>query len=174
MDKLPNTKYIVIGFLVINVLILSTQLNFIDLFDLYIIKRIPISRPKEQQKYILYECSGNGLCGGLADRFKGIINAYAWSLFTKRQLIVNISKPCNFINLMVPNRVKWDTDLKHLVKYRHLKVGYTMHIINRMDKPGYRNDLAKMDIVSYKNTRDVIKILTNREWISAYARNKYV
>ena len=122
----------------------------------------------------MYECSGNGLCGGLVDRFKGIINAYAWALFTKRQLIVKITKPCNFINLMVPNRVKWDTDLKQLVKYGDLKSVYTMHKINRMDKPGYRNDLAKMDIVSYKNTRDVIKIFTNREWISAYARNKYV
>ena len=173
MDKLPNTKYIVIGILVINVLILSTQLNFIDLFDSYIFKRIPISRSKEQQKYIFYECSGNSLCGGLVDRFKGIINAYAWALFTNRQLIVKVTKPCDFVNLMVPSQINWNINLDQLVKYGDLKANYTMHKINELDSFSYKSDLTNMDIINYQNESDVISVFTNLEWISAYARNKY-
>lgn len=128
----------------------------------------------EQHKYVLYECSRRGLCGGMVDRFKGIMNAYAWSLFTKRKLIVNITKPCNFINLMVPNLVKWNIDFAQLLKNGDLKANYTMHKIDKLDRFSYKSDLTNIDIINYKKSSDVISIFTNLEWISAFARNKYI
>lgn len=158
-----------------NVLLIKILLIImtISIFDLNITS-INFKRPKEQQKYILYECSGDGLCGGLVDRFKGIINAYAWALFTNRNLIVKMTKPCDFINLMVPNQINWNLDLDHLVIYEELKENYTIHKINGLDNSEYRDNLANMDIINYQNKSDVISVFTNLEWISAYARNKYV
>jgi hypothetical protein len=159
-------------FLLIKVLVFL--MAFYTLLHLNFFNSINIKRSKGPQKYILYECSGNGLCGGLIDRFKGIMNAYAWSLFAKRQLIINITKPCDFINLMVPNRVKWNIYLEQLVKYGDLKEDYTIHKINRLDNSRYKSELKNMDITHYQKESKVISIFTNLEWISAYAQNKYV
>ena len=57
-------------------------------------------------KYLVYECQSS--CGGWADRLKGIISVFALSLLTNRQFIINITNPCNFSQLFVPNEVNWD------------------------------------------------------------------
>ena len=168
MNKLQKKRYIVLAiYFLMFVMTMSV-------FDINVLNINFTSRSNEPQKYILYECSRQGLCGGLVDRFKGIINAYAWALFTNRQLIVKISKPCDFINLMVPNQINWNIDLEQLVKYGSLKVNYTMHKIAELDSFSYKSDLTNMDIKNYQNKSDVISVFTNLEWISAYARNKYV
>ena len=140
----------------------------ISIFDLNITS-INFTRSKKQHNYILYECSGDGLCGGLVDRFKGIMNAYAWALFTNRHLIVKMTRPCDFINLMVPNRLNWNLDLEQLVKEN-----YTIHKMYGIDNLDYKSYLANMDIINYQIESDVISIFTNLEWISAYSQNKYV
>jgi hypothetical protein len=166
MNKLQKRRYIV---LVINFLIFVMTMRVFDLTTL----NINFTRSNEQRKYVLYECSRQGLCGGLVDRFKGIINAYAWALFTNRQLIIKMTKPCDFVNLMVPNQINWDIDLDQIVKYGDLKANYTIHKINQLDSFSYKSDLTNMDIINYQNESDVISVFTNLEWISAYARNKY-
>lgn len=127
----------------------------------------------QKKKYILYECSGKDLCGGLADRFKGIINAYAWSLFTKRDLIVKITKPCQFTNLMLPSKVNWNIDLIKKIKYGNLKANYNIHNISKIDNTWYKNYLSNMDILNYQKESDVISLFSNLEWISSFSRNKY-
>ena len=160
-------RYIVLS---INLLILLMTMSVFNLNAM----NMNSTSSKKTKKYILYECSTQVLCGGLVDRYKGIINAYAWSLFTKRQLIVSISKPCDFINLMVPNLVKWNIDLDQLVKNDDLKTNYTIHKIDKLDSFNYKSDLANIDIMNYEKTKDIIIIFTNLELISSYAQNKYV
>lgn len=167
--EMRNLKYIFI-FLIVNLLylILITKVFEINVFSVFI-----FTSQKEQPKYIFYECSGQGLCGGLVDRFKGIMNAYAWSLFTKRRLIIKITKPYDFINLMVPSKIKWNFDLENLVKYGDLKADYTKYFIRKLDDSGYKSVLENMNIINYQNESDIISIFTNLEWISAFAKNKY-
>lgn len=57
------------------------------------------------QKYLVYNCNG---CGGIADRFEGMMTAYALSLMTDRQLIINMSSPCALDYYLLPNEVDWN------------------------------------------------------------------
>lgn len=130
-----------------------------------------LAEVRNTSKYIMYQCQGRGLCGGLADRFKMVINAYAWSLFTNRKLIIDISKPCNFINLMVPNEVDWNLNITQLVENGDLPKKYKHFIIGKMDNGGFKNDLSKIDLFSYKEEADILTLHSNLEWISGYVRN---
>lgn len=132
----------------------------------------PVSSSDGYQKYVIYECDNRQLCGGLVDRFKAIINAFAWSQFTQRALIVNISKPCYFEYLMMPNEIDWNLNLKKLVEIGRLPANYTFHDVRHLDDFGFKNELAKMDVLNYQKDKDVISLYTNIEWISAYSRNK--
>lgn len=123
------------------------------------------------KRYVIYECDGRTLCGGLVDRFKGVMNAYAWALFTGRHLIVNISQPCYFSSLMVPNEVNWNLNLNELVRKGNLPRDFKLHEIRQLDNFGFKNELANMDVLNYQQEADVISLFTNLEWISAYARN---
>ena len=158
------------GVLFINILIFL--IIIINVFQNQILFNMKTKSKIIKKKYILYECSGKHLCGGLVDRFKGIINAYAWSLFTKRDLIVKMTKPCQFVNLMLPSRINWNIKLEDLVKQGYLKEDYSIYKISKIDNPGYRNDLANMDIINYHNESDIIIIFSNLEWISSYIKNK--
>lgn len=125
------------------------------------------------KKYVLYECNTRQLCGGLVDRFKAIMNVYAWSLFTNRILIVNISKPCYFERLLMPNDVNWNLNLTNLVETQLLPQNYSLHELRKLDNMGFKNELAKLNVLNYHKDVDVLSLYTNIEWISAYARNKY-
>jgi hypothetical protein len=47
----------------------------------------------KNEKYVVLECIEDKvwLCGGWADRLKGIMSAYAWSLISGRKLIIHIT-----------------------------------------------------------------------------------
>lgn len=126
----------------------------------------------DYRKYVLYECSNRELCGGLVDRFKGIMNAYAWSLFTNRHLIINITKPCYFERLLMPNEIDWNLNLTKLVETGHLPPNYSLHEIRKLDSFYFKNELTNIDIPNYEANKDVISLFANIEWISAYANNK--
>lgn len=125
-------------------------------------------------KYVLYECHSYDLCGGLADRFKGVLDAFAWSLFTNRTLAVNISKPCNFERLLEPNKVNWNISFDNLVKNGLLDKNYRQIEIAQIDNPTIRQTLASLDIQKYFKNAHVIKLFTNLEWMSAYSENMFV
>ena len=141
-------------------------------FDLNIMSIRKLITGKELRKFVIFECDDKYACGGLADRFKGTLNAYVWSLFTKRHLIVNITKPCNFNNLMVSSKIDWDLNLDDLVREGYLRPNYTTALIDKMDESEYRDGLVNMDIINYENESDIIIIKTNIEWISAFAKNR--
>ena len=56
-------------------------------------------------KTITYECIS--ICGGLGDRLRGIIMSYFLSLLLKRQLIIDMERPCPFTNYFQPNKYRW-------------------------------------------------------------------
>lgn len=122
-------------------------------------------------KYIIYECRNFRLCGGMADRLKMVTNAYYWSIFTNRTLIVNISKPCNFVNLMVPNEIKWNLNLTELVEKGDLPRNYIRVDINRLNSHQFKRELAKMDIMNFHKEAHVIGLFSNLEWFSGYVQN---
>ena len=65
----------------------------------------------DSERFVMFRCDqqkDKNDCGGLGDRFKGILAAYLWSILDNRTLIVQINRPCNFVNLLEPNEIKWD------------------------------------------------------------------
>lgn len=128
----------------------------------------------KNERFVIYECHAQDLCGGLADRFKAVVNAYAWSLFTNRTLIVNISKPCYFQRLLEPNEIIWNLNLTQLVETGRLPRNYSLIKIGQIDNFPFKNELANLDIPAYYADAHVIQLSTNIEWISAYNNNKLV
>lgn len=66
---------------------------------------------QKQEHFIMYRCDAlldTHNCGGHGDRLKGIMSLYLWSLLSNRTLLVRITRPCNFINLLEPNEVDWN------------------------------------------------------------------
>lgn len=126
------------------------------------------------ERFVLYECGGQDLCGGLADRLKAVMNAYAWALFTGRTLIVNISKPCYFERLLAPNSINWNLNLAELVETGRLPKNYSRIEVIQVDNMAFKGDITNLDIPNYFNNSHVIKLMTNLEWISAYNNNMYV
>lgn len=137
-------------------------------------KRLNTISLKSNEKYILYKCDGQKLCGGLGDRFKAVINAYVWSLFTNRTLILNISEPCYFIKLMSPNEVKWNLSIDELIDHGKLERNFSKIELHNIDNLTFKNELEKIDILNYKKEISIISLFTNLEWISAYAKNIYL
>lgn len=168
---MKNYRYFQLIVFLVLLLFAIQSLFYFNLIDSKWISDLFARKPT---KYVLYECNSRELCGGLADRFKAVINAYVWSLITNRRLIVNISKPCNFVNLMIPNNVDWNLDLKQLVKSNKLRENFTLHQIRALDNFRFKDQLANIDILRFKNTTDVISLFANIEWISAYSRNRFV
>lgn len=125
------------------------------------------------RKYVIYECNGDFPCGDLVDRIKGVLNAYAWSCFTNRTLIVRITEPCHFESLLAPHTLNWNLNLSELIELGNLSANFTSVELFKIDEPEFRDELAEIDLIGFENTTDVIVIYTNTEWISAYAKNPY-
>ena len=69
----------------------------------------------DSERFVMFRCDqqkDKNDCGGLGDRFKGILAAYLWSILDNRTLIVQINRPCNFVNLLEPNEIKWDKKIE--------------------------------------------------------------
>jgi hypothetical protein len=68
---------------------------------------------ENKNKYIRYECGGsNSLCGGWADRLRGLMGAYMWSIFTKREFLIDMDYPCSLSLMLEPNVIKWNKPIK--------------------------------------------------------------
>ncbi len=124
-------------------------------------------------KYIIYECSS--LCGGLADRQKGIITSYLVSQMLKRNFGIFMRRPCEFSNFVIPNLVEWR------IKAAKLK-GRSQETIRAIDNGRIgsemtNNSLERMydkDVTYYKGNIDYVLCLMKNPLFSTvkWAQNK--
>ena len=54
--------------------------------------------------------------------FSGIMHAYALSLLTQRQLIVDMNEPCNFSKIFAPNKVNWLPSQHNFSKQTYIRL----------------------------------------------------
>ncbi|XP_067652373.1 uncharacterized protein [Haliotis asinina] len=59
------------------------------------------------KQIIIYRCLKRQLCGGYADRQKGIVASYVISVMTGRGFGIELNKPCELSNFLHPNEVNW-------------------------------------------------------------------
>ncbi|CAF0752750.1 unnamed protein product [Brachionus calyciflorus] len=77
--------------------------------------------------YIQYECSTDDLCGGWADRIKGVMSSYAISLLTDRRFLIKMTKNCDLKNILEPNEINWDYEQvpKNItLKSKEIEIGW--------------------------------------------------
>lgn len=80
--------------------------------DIYLFSELNYTHRHEH--FVMYRCDAladTHNCGGLADRLKGIMSIYLWSLLSNRSLLIRITRPCNFVNLLEPNLVPWSRQI---------------------------------------------------------------
>ena len=85
----------------------------------------------------MFEVYNGHLSGGWADRVKGIMSAYAVSIVTNRQLVINITTPCPLTEYLEPNEINWNIDLpndlttvKHQISWNWT---YFNEILDKLD-----------------------------------------
>lgn len=140
------------------IILLSISLIF-TLFVLF-----QTSRNSDNRKYVVYECTNGRLCGGWADRLKGIMSAYAWSLITNRTLLVNIIRPCKLTEHLVPNQIEW-YDEKRVQSYFWKKIW-------KIDNLEYRLRLSNFTLNDFNLDYKYISIKNNLDWLEPLSKNK--
>ena len=60
-------------------------------------------------RFLVYKCRKQDRqnCGGLADRERGIISTFLLALLTNRTFVIDIDKPCELEQFLVPNLYNW-------------------------------------------------------------------
>ncbi|XP_060599326.1 uncharacterized protein LOC132752932 [Ruditapes philippinarum] len=62
----------------------------------------------KHKKFLVYKCDSSSLCGGFADRQKGIISTFLLALLTNRKFIIDMTSPCNLEEFLEPNVYNWN------------------------------------------------------------------
>ncbi|XP_053397061.1 uncharacterized protein LOC123530570 [Mercenaria mercenaria] len=59
------------------------------------------------QRFLVFKCDSSTICGGLADRQKGIVSSFLLALLTNRTFVVDMTMPCDLNNFLLPNIYNW-------------------------------------------------------------------
>lgn len=95
------------------------------------------------------------------------MTAYAISLLTNRSFIIDLSKPCNLQDIIIPNEVEWT--LSSLPK----KEGFTKHhLLLHWDFDFVRNHLMKINFLKYYNQKNVIVVRTGLNLVQHLSVNR--
>ena len=116
-------------------------------------------------KFLIYKCSrSNSLCGGWADRQKGMVSAFLLALVTNRRFGITMTTPCDVRKFYLPNEYNWiirDEDIE----------GKTRRTIRSIDSSNsFRRDLFTMDF-NAEYPEDVVFLTTNNEHSKAILAN---
>ncbi|XP_067648978.1 uncharacterized protein [Haliotis asinina] len=112
-------------------------------------------------KYIIYECTS--LCGGLADRQKGIITSYIVSQMLKRNFGLLMRRPCEFSEFVIPNLVEWK------IEEAKLK-GRSRETIRAIDNGGLGTKMKNSSLETMYD-KDVTYYMGNIDYVSCLMKN---
>lgn len=102
------------------------------------------------------------------------MSAYAFSLITKRKFRVYISYPCKLTQVILPNAVNWNSKLTRNGQDLQLFSNLTRSYIYSIDKHEYKTKFSTENILNFESNKDVIIVQCNNDWLSSFAKNKYV
>lgn len=121
----------------------------------------------EKFYYVQYECTqANRLCGGWADRLKGIMSTYALSQVLNRSFLLKITQPCNFNKMLRPNKVDWDQSPTAFSTL--LRIAHSYNLIRSFES---------VDLNHYLGTKRRFKVISVRSGImfsDAFAKNPHL
>jgi hypothetical protein len=121
--------------------------------------------------YVQYSCLKH--CGGFADRLKGIMSAYAWSLITNRSFLIEMPWPCPFESMYDPNEVDWSVRKNMLSGSSNDRTGRTERKVGY----GWRdyNILTAENIIAWSaNATNLISVNSGLMFMNAFAVNPHL
>ena len=132
----------------------------------------------DENKYVQYVCtSTNHVCGGWADRLKGILASYALSLILDRKFLIKITQPCHIESILEPNKVDW-LSLKRFTSAAS-SPSKKLNAINFNMR--YNYDLMKqfetIDVLDYfelLNERSLINVGASIMFSDSFAKNPHL
>ena len=116
-------------------------------------------------KFLIYKCDRDDrLCGGWADRQKGMVSAFLLALVTNRRFGITMTAPCDVRKFYIPNEYNWiiqDKDIE----------GKTRRTVRSIDSAtSFHEDLFSVDF-NGRYPEDVIFLTTNNEHSKAITAN---
>jgi len=129
----------------------------------------------KNEKYVVLECIEDKvwLCGGWADRLKGIMSAYAWSLISGRKLIIHITKPCQLTYFYIPNEIEWNKDIDGILKIKNIKNKSSQFKLWQWGDIKY--ELSDYEYEKFNpNNSDFVFLRNNIDWLDPFSKNKHI
>lgn len=115
------------------------------------------------QKYIMYECGK--ICGGWADRLKGIMTTYALSLLTNRTFLIKMNKPCQLEKYLQPNEINWSAKIsRNKLTTRKLFIYWNWNYV--------REKFLKTNFLNYNKDKELIVVRTGFNLVKYLTYNK--
>ena len=132
---------------------------------------------ENKNKYIRYECR-RPYCGGWADRLRGLMGAYIWAIFTKREFLIDMDYPCSLSLMLEPNVVKWNKPIKCYDYFNNTIINqiepFTSVILDKVSNKNFYLLLRDIDVFEYYKEANLITVRNNLDWIYAFSFNKYL
>jgi hypothetical protein len=130
---------------------------------------------ENKNKYIRFECK-QPLCGGWADRLRGLMGAYIWSIFTKREFLIDIDYPCSLSLMLNQNIVKWNNPIKCYDYFNNTRINHKEPFssvkLKKVSNKDFYLMLREIDIFEYYKEANLITVQNNLDWIYAFSSNK--
>jgi hypothetical protein len=92
------------------------------------------------------------------------MSSYALAQLTNRQLIIDITKPCNFLELLEPNQVNWNI--------RAHQLDGTRSNIWCIDNQQCAKRFDNADPSNFEPENDIIVIQLNNDWLAHLSQSK--
>jgi hypothetical protein len=155
------------------IITLTISLTIIFIYYIFYYDQIKnLAKLNDPNKWLIYECSSKFVCGGWADRLKGIMSVYALSLMTNRHFLINITSPCNFSKLFLPNLINWSLTQS----YNNFTNVVHMNCMNqRKPRPECLRKFEVKEVIEDMEKEDapyILALTSNREWLEFFSRQK--
>ena len=121
--------------------------------------------PPAARKYVVYVCDGTSLCGGWADRQKGILSAFVLAQAMGRLFRIKLTKPCALEDHLEPKSIDWRIkpgELNGLSKTNIRILDFAAHKLRKL--------MTKMDLEA-KYPQDIIYFTSNMEYTQYILQN---
>ena len=126
-----------------------------------------IKSPNYDKPRIVYKC--DHFCGGLGDRFRGIVTCFLLSLVTDRQFMIHMTHPLDIKDYLSPNIYNWTfVQRRKGMKYS----SKTYHAIDK--QPNFENFIRSESFTKTFSLYDNIEIRTNLDLVPDIFRNPHL
>ncbi|KAK7103071.1 uncharacterized protein [Littorina saxatilis] len=127
------------------------------------------ARIKRHRRAILYSCNKITICGGWADRQKGVVSAYVLSVLLDRDFKLDMPRPCDVSVFLEPNKVDW------VLRPEDVEQASSRHDVEGIDSHGYDlvNRMLKADDLQLPELdADIVYVTWNMELVRMLRKHR--